>query len=107
MSYQARKTPLAQSLYDIWGIDLEYTGEYWSDYIVVKGEDDEKRSWCDKYTVIFRKGDDWHGTPQQRFHHQPLPDFMRWITSKGELHYLPYKLRISLPVGKWDSVPGC
>lgn len=50
------------------GIHPEYTGEYWSDYIVVKGEDDEDRSsWCDKYTsVIFRsKGNDWHGTPQQ------------------------------------------
>lgn len=32
---------------------------------------------------------------------------MRWIASKGELPYLPYELRISLPVGKWDSVPGC
>ena len=102
MSYRARQTPLAQSLHDVWGIDLDYTGEYWSDYTVVKGEDDEERSsWCDKYTtVIFRKGDDWRGTPQQRIHHQPLPDFMRWITSKGELHYLPYELRISLPLGK-------
>ena len=32
---------------------------------------------------------------------------MRWITSKGELHYLPYEIRISRPLGKWDSVPGC
>lgn len=53
------------------------------------------------------EGDDWRGTPQQRFHRQPLPDFMRWIASKGELPYLPYELRMSLPVGKWDSVPGC
>ena len=76
---------------------------------MIKGEDDEERSsWCDKYTtVIFRKGDDWRGTQQQRIHLQPLRDFMRWITSKGELHYLPYEIRISLPLGKWDSVPGC
>ena len=109
MSYRARGTPLAQSLHDVWAIDLDYTGEYWWDYKVIKGEDDEERSsWCDKYTtVIFRKRDDWRGTQQQRIHLQPLPDFMRWITSKGELHYLPYKLRISLPLGKWDSVPGC
>ena len=60
MSYRARRTPLVQSLHDVWGIDLDYTGEYWSDYTVMKGEDDEERSsWCDKYTtVIFRKGDD-------------------------------------------------
>ena len=76
---------------------------------MIKGEDDEERSsWCDKYTtVIFRKGDDWRGTQQQRIHLQPLRNFMRWITSKGELPYLPYEIRISLPLGKWDSVPGC
>lgn len=51
MSYKARKTPSAQSLHDVWGIDPDYTGEYWSDYRVVKGEDDEDRSsWCDKYS---------------------------------------------------------
>lgn len=59
------------------------------------------------YTFIFRKGDDWRGTQQQRIHLQPLSDFMGWITSKGELNYLPYELKISLPPGKWDSVPGC
>ena len=59
------------------------------------------------YTFIFCKGYDWRGTQQQRIHLQPLSDFMRWITSKGELNYLPYKLKISLPPGEWDSVPGC
>lgn len=89
MSYKARKTPSAQSLHDVWGIDPDYTGEYWSDYRVVKGEDDEDRSsWCDKYTVILCKGDDWRGTSQQRFHRQRLFDYMRWITSKVELHNL-------------------
>lgn len=49
MSYRARQTPLAQSLHDVWGIGLDYTGEYWSNYTVVKGDDDEERSsWCDK-----------------------------------------------------------
>jgi len=108
MSYQARRTPLAQSLHDVWGIDIDFKGEYWKDYCMVKGEEDEKSSWCDKYTtVVFRKGDDWRGRPQQRFHRQPLPDFIRWLTSGGELHYLPYELRSSLPTGRWDSVPGC
>ena len=36
MSYRAGRTPLAQSLHDVWGIDLDYTGEYWSDYKVTK-----------------------------------------------------------------------
>ena len=43
----------------------------------------------------------------RRIHLQPLSDFMGWITSKGELNYLPYELKISLPPGEWDSVPGC
>ena len=105
--HRSKQTPLAQSLHDVWGIDLNYT-EYWSDYIMVKGKEEERSSWCDKYTtVVFEKGEDWPGSPQQRFHRHPLPDFMRWIASKGELQYLPYELRATVPTGKWDSLPGC
>ena len=108
MSYRARQTPLAKSLHEVWEIEQDYSDEYWCDYTMLKGEGEDTSSWCDKYTtVIFRKGDDWRGSPQQRIHRQPLPDFVRWVTSNGELHYLPYELRTSLPVGKWDSVAGC
>lgn len=108
MSYQAKRTPLLQSLYDIWGIDPNFVLEYWCDYTMVKGDEDDRSAWCDKYTtVVFREGDDWKGEPQQRIHRRPLPDYMRWFASGGELHYLPYESRSSLPIGRWDTVTGC
>lgn len=57
-------------------------------------------AWCNKYTtVVFCEGDNWKGKPQQQIHCQPLPDYMRWFASGGELHYLPN--------GSWDTVTGC
>ena len=77
MSYQLKQTPLLHSLYDIWGIDPNFVQEYWCDYTMVKGDEDDQSTWCDKYTsVVFREGDDWKGEPQQRIHRQPLPDYM-------------------------------
>lgn len=108
MSYQVRDTSLLQMLHDVWDIETNFTGHSWDDYKVVKGEESVWYSWCDKYTtVIFRNGDDWRGDPQQCTHHQPLPDYMRWFESGGELHYLPYKARKSLTNGRWDNIPGC
>lgn len=108
MSYKARDTSLLQMLHDVWDIETKFKGNYWDDYAVVKGEESIRSSWCDKYTtVIFRNGDDWRGDPQQRMHHQPLPDYMRWLESGGELHYLPYEARKSLTNGRWDNIPGC
>ena len=87
-------------LHDVWDIETNFTGHYWDDYKVVKGEESVRSLWCDKYTtVIFRNGDDWRGDPQQRMHHQPLPDYMRWLESGGELHYLPHEARTSLKIG--------
>ena len=101
MSYQARDTSLLQKLHDAWDIETKFTGHYWDNYTVVKGEESGRSSWCDKYTtVIFRNGDDWRGDPQQRMHHQPLPDYMRWLESGGELHYLQYEARKSSTNGR-------
>ena len=64
-------------------------------------------SWCDKYTTIMYRGHgNWKSSNTERFHRQPLPDYLRWL-DMGELHYLPYELRASLDKGKWDSIEGC
>ena len=108
MSYKVKNTPLLKQLNDIWHIPKTFSGQYWEDYTILNGEDNERSSWCDKYTtVVFRKDDDWKGRRQERIHRQPLPDYLRWLSSGGELHYLPHNLRSSLPKGAWDRVPSC
>ena len=34
---------------------------------------------------------------------QPLPDYVRWLQSNGELHYLDYRERNRLEMGPWDT----
>lgn len=100
MSYQANRPPLLELLNDIWGINTNFGRDYWCDYTMVKGNEDDRSAWCNKYTtVVFCEGDNWKGKPQQQIHCQPLPDYMRWFASGGELHYLPN--------GSWDTVTGC
>ena len=36
---------------------------------------------------------------------QPVPDYLRWIESKGELLYLPLE-RLNLVSGRWNEKPG-
>lgn len=75
---------------------------------MVKGEESIRYSWCDKYTtVIFRNRDDCRGPPQEPMHRQPLPDYMRWLETGGELHYLQHDARKSLTTGRWDTIQGC
>ena len=108
MSYAVKQNSLSQALHDVWGVNTNFEEEYWRDYSMLKDDESERSSWCDKYmTVVFRKGDASSGSQQHRIHRQPLPDFMRWLDSNGELHYLPYEQRLCFPNGPWDSVPGC
>lgn len=101
MCYQAKLTPISKVLSQVWGIEVNFKEHYWRDYNIIKGDEEQKSSWCDKYTtVIFHLGEDWVGEPTPRIHLQPLPDFIRWQTSGGELHY-PTKFGVYLPV-----VPG-
>ena len=61
-----------------------------------------KMSWCDKYTtIIYRGNGKWQSPNAERFHRQPLSDYLRWLETE-ELHYLPYEMRASLDEGIWD-----
>jgi hypothetical protein len=109
LSYSANPNQLLTSLHDIWGLEKDFKGLLWEDYQTLTGEDSEKPvAWCDKYTtVIYRNDEHWIGNNKERYHRQPLPDFIRWLESGGELHYLPYELRSTLLEGPWDAVQGC
>ena len=54
----------------------------------------------DKYTTALCQHT---GIPKPR---QPLPDYMHWYESSGELHYLTYEARKNLPEGPWDGMAG-
>ena len=43
---------------------------------------------------------------QAKFVGQPIiPDYTRWYSSGGEMHYLPYEERQDFVTGLWDNIP--
>jgi len=75
---------------------------------MLKGDKSERTPWCHMFmTVVFRKAEVSRGSQQCQNHQQPLPDFRRWLYSKGKLHCLPYEgKRLRFPNRPWNSVPG-
>ena len=75
---------------------------------MLKGDKSEITPWCHMFmTVVFRKAEVSRGRQQCQNHQQPLPDFRRWLYSKGKLHCLPYEgKRLRFPNRPWNSVPG-
>jgi hypothetical protein len=106
MSYKVRETPLLRSLEAVWNIDGKFKRNYWNDYTILYGEE-KKAAYRDKYTtIVYGREANEAGPGHLGVHRQPLPDYIRWLATSGELHYLPYNLRQTFPVGLWDSVPG-
>ena len=65
-----------------------------------------RTSWRDKYiTAIYRANDDRQGRCLKRYEFQPVPDYLRWIQTKGELHYLPLEQLESMN-RKWRETLG-
>ena len=57
-------------------------------------------TWADEYTTtVYNEEKDI-----EIFNKQPVPDLTRWLSSKGELHYLSYESRQNLQAGPWDTV---
>lgn len=106
--YSANDNSLLQSLHNIWNINKDFKGCLSDDYSQIKNDENVlKTSWCDKYTtIIYRGNGKWQSPNTERFHRQPLPDYLRWLETE-ELHYLPYEMRASLDEGIWDSIEGC
>ena len=36
---------------------------------------------------------------------QPVPDYVRFYTSGGKMHYLRFEQRVGLPDGPWNNIP--
>ena len=54
---------------------------------------------------IFRPNEQWRGDVLTRKELQPIPDYVRWVSTGGELHYLTFEKRLGLK-GDWDNSPG-
>ena len=92
-----KKSPIFQQLVEVWHVNEHFTGTYSEDYRLLHNK---HVAVIDKYTTALCQHT---GIPKPR---QPLPDYMHWYESSGELHYLTHEARKNLPEGPWDGMAG-
>ena len=106
--YQPVKNKLWEDLSTVWDLNHHFVGIYREDYQILENSYDEEGEltcWCDKYsTTIFNP--DYEDWDKKLFTMQPIPDYVQWFTSGGELHYLPLEKVQLLDSGIIDKTPG-
>ena len=91
----------------LWNLNNNFVGSYRDDYQTLQNsteEEGEKTCWTDKYsTTVFNPMYPlWN---KALFTLQPIPDYVRWIISGGELHYLPFEKVQKVPTRIIDDTP--
>lgn len=86
----------------VWGVESNFSGAHVDDYETLEKDKVGNRYLrLDKYTTaIFSE--------QKIFNRlilQPVPDYLRYYITRGEMHYLPYEEYSRLPDGPWNHEP--
>ena len=100
--YKAEDNEITRNLQVVWPVESNFTGLYITDYGTLEVDREENRySWLEGYTTAILSGERiW-----QCLMLQPVPDYIRFYTLGGEMHYLPYEERIQLYDGPWNQEP--
>lgn len=106
-----KKSPLLPELVALWNIDENFEGKYIDDYRTLnntKNREVSRTAWIDRYIcAVFRDDDEWRGRHLPRQEYQAIPDYIRWIQTNGELHYVSFeRLQLLLEHGSWQETPG-
>ena len=108
--YNPRKNKLWQEVALIWDLNEDFVGCYREDYQIIENTFDEEglqTCWANKYsatvlnTELELLDDDQNGLIAQ-----PIPDYVRWYQTGGELHYVPFEKLSSLNTEIIDGTPG-
>ena len=86
-SYEPIKNEYLNTLVEAWNIDENYKGFYALDYQLITNQLERTTAYKDKYGTSLCNPDDTSDETTV----QPIPDYIRWINSMGELHYLSYE----------------
>ena len=108
-NYKINKSSLFCDLLAVWNINPDFQSTYLEDYQMLNNclpDVDVRTAWRDKYTTaIYRVDDNWNGRSLPKKEFQPVPDYLRWIQTQGELYYLPLEY-LDLLSGRWSETPG-
>jgi hypothetical protein len=86
----------------IWKLCTNFEGTYREDYKLLMNIE-SRTAWIE--ATFYRPNEQWKGDALPRKEMQPIPDYIRWLATGGQLHYLSFD-RIQLMKGDWDNCPG-
>lgn len=92
--YRPVKNNLWKEVAVLWGLQEDCIGSYREDYQVLQNkfhEEGERTSWMDPYSTTVFNPDLTSPINNVNFTMQPIPDYVRWLNSGGELHYVPFE----------------
>ena len=103
LQYKSKSNEISKELSVLWGVSDNFQGDYAEDYQVLTNDSGSttRTAWKDKYTTtIFDES-------SLLLSHtlQPVPDYVRWYLTGGEMHYLPYEERRDFVDGPWNEFP--
>ena len=105
--YYPVKNNLWKEVTTLWDLDESYIGCYREDYQILQNrleEEGGRTCWADKYSTTII-----NPVIQQEditFQQQPVPDYVRWFNTEGELHYMPLGKVQKLVTEMIDGTPG-
>jgi hypothetical protein len=105
-TYELNDSFVWRDVETVWNLSHNEQFSYSEDYNLLMNKLENRTAWIDKYHVTFYRPDNkWITDIIARQELQPIPDYVRWVTTGGELHYLSHE-RILTMKGKWNEYLG-
>ena len=109
-NYYPEKNELWQEVSMTWGLNEDFVGSYREDYEKLENkfdEEGEQTCWSNKYsTIVVNVGEEIADDCKEFLIKQPVPDYVRWFKTGGELHYIPLEKLTTLNTGIIDGTFG-
>jgi len=105
--YPCEDSQLWKDVATIWNLNHKFKGSYREDYQIMNNTYDEEgrlTCWFDKYSRVIYNPDVVQEDADLK-EYQPVPDFVRWMTTGGEMHYLPLEKVQNLDGGAVSHTP--
>jgi hypothetical protein len=106
-NYYPQKDKLWQEVSMTWGLNEDFVGSYREDYEKLENkfdEEGEQTCWANKYsTIVVNGGEEIADDCKEYLIKQPVPDYVRWFKTGGELHYIPFE---KLPTLNTENIDG-
>ncbi len=108
--YYPRQNKLWQEVTLVWNLDADFSGCYREDYQILENtldEEGENTCWADKYsTTVLNRDIEIAQEHVKGLTSQPIPDYVRWYNTGGELHYVQLEKLTYLETEIVDATPG-